>query len=100
MADGSGYDLARDTQSLISIEAAIARLEAGDPCTGACIDIDGEFRLEDADEAQAPGLLQRLRGHLAILSLADDPELCRARPNPGAEPVLDPKVADILDALD
>jgi hypothetical protein len=85
--------------SVLSLDDAIALIEAGNAPETIGVDI-GHDHLLRADGAKGlQGLLQRLRGHRMILALANGEVAHSVVPMRSGKPDMHPDVAEILDAL-
>lgn len=99
MPDGTAMRAGKLTShDPLSLDEAIARLEAGADAEGMSVDL-GDGRLASADGHRGgEGLLQRLRGHKMMLALASgSADLSRFAAQAGKVSVL-PQVQEILDA--
>ena len=99
MAEISGMIELPDSPQIVSLDEAIALIEAGEAPDDLCVDIGHEI-LVRADGANGlQGLLQRLRGHRMVLALSTGeiaPSVVAMR---SGKPEMHPDVAEILDAL-
>ena len=89
-----------DQQDPVSAEKAIELIEAGEADEAIIVDLgDGVFARADGRQG-LQGLLQRLRGHRLILSLANAEAPGEVVAMRDGEPDMHPDVAVILDALE
>ena len=84
---------------IISLDDAIALLEADEAPDNICVDI-GHGTLARADGPKGlGGLLQRLRGHRMVLAMSSGELAQSVVPMRSGKPDMHPDVAEILDAL-
>ena len=88
-----------DTSLIVPLDEGIALIEAGDAPDTICVDIGNDTRLWANGAKGLQGLLQRLRGHRMILSLATGEIASSVVPMRSGKPDMHPDVAEILDAL-
>jgi len=99
MADTSNMKELPEPPHVVSMDQAIALLEADEAPENICVDI-GHDMFVRADGAKGlQGLLQRLRGHRMILSLSSGELAQSVVPMRSGKPDMHPDVAEILDAL-
>lgn len=99
MADTSNMKEFPEPPSVVTLDQAIALLEADEAPDNICVDI-GHKTLVRADGSKGlQGLLQRLRGHRMILSLSSGELAQSVVPMRSGRPEMHPDVAEILDAL-
>lgn len=84
---------------IISLDDAIALLEADEAPENICVNIGGDTLVRANGPKGLQGLLQRLRGHRMILSLSSGELAQSVVPMRSGKPDMHPDVAEILDAL-
>lgn len=99
MADPSNMIELPEPPPILTLDDAIAVIEAGDAPENICVDI-GHDVLVRADGAKGlQGLLQRLRGHRMVLAVSSGELASSVVPMRSGKPDMHPDVAEILDAL-
>jgi hypothetical protein len=97
MPDGSSTALKLDAAEPVSLEAAIALIEAGQ--AGAMqIALDSARRIQVTGRQEAERLLPRLRGHRRLLAMAAGSEDLSAYRMTDKPLSIAPEVREILDA--
>ena len=99
MAEKSNMIELPDTASIVSLDEAIALIEAGDAPDTICVDIGHEVLVRADGVKGLQGLLQRLRGHRMILALSSGETAPSVVVMRSGKPEMHPDVAEILDAL-
>ena len=84
---------------IISLDDAIALLEADEAPENICVDIGHDILVRANGPKGLQGLLQRLRGHRMILALSSGELAQSVVPMRSGKPDMHPDVAEILDAL-
>ncbi|MEL7032091.1 MAG: hypothetical protein AAGL97_02025 [Pseudomonadota bacterium] len=84
---------------IISLDDAIAMLEADEAPENICVDIGHDILVRANGPKGLQGLLQRLRGHRMILALSSGELAQSVVPMRSGKPDMHPDVAEILDAL-
>ncbi|MEO0449818.1 MAG: hypothetical protein AAFZ74_05855 [Pseudomonadota bacterium] len=99
MADTITMKELPETPPPVTLDDAIAMIEAGDAPENICVDI-GHDKLLRADGVKGlQGLLQRLRGYRMIMALSSGELAPTVVPMRSGKPDMHPDVAAILDAL-
>lgn len=99
MADGATYLQFSTDITGTDLETAISLIESGDAPETLVVDLgDGCFARADG-RLGLQGLLQRLRGHRLLMTVAQAGQDETVLPLRDGEPEIEPQVAAILDAL-
>ena len=99
MADRSSMIERPEPSPIVSLDEGIALIESGEAPDDICVDIGSNTLLRADGVKGLSGLLQRLRGHLMILSLSSGEIAPSVVPMRSGKPDMHPDVAAILDAL-
>ncbi len=99
MADGATHLHFSSDITAVDLETAISMIEAGDASETLLVDLgEGSFARADG-RLGLQGLLQRLRGHRALIAMALNGGSETVLPMRSGNPDMHPDVAAILDAL-
>lgn len=99
MADPSNMIELPEPPPVLTLDEAIALIEAEEAPENICVDIGYDVLLRADGPKGLQGLLQRLRGHRMILAVSSGELTSSVVPMRSGKPDMHPDVAEILDAL-
>ncbi|MEO1661635.1 MAG: hypothetical protein AAFR51_11650 [Pseudomonadota bacterium] len=99
MVDTSSMIELPETPPIVSLDEGIALIESGKAPENLCVDIGHDILVRADGRKGLQGLLQRLRGHRMVMTLASGEASDRVVPMRSGKPDMHPDVAEILDAL-
>ncbi|MEL6859583.1 MAG: hypothetical protein AAFO74_14440 [Pseudomonadota bacterium] len=99
MVDTSSMIELPETPPIVSLDEGIVLIESGKAPENICVDIGHDILVRADGSKGLQGLLQRLRGHRMVMTLASGEASDSVVPMRSGKPDMHPDVAEILDAL-
>ena len=99
MVDTSSMIELPETPPIVSLDEGSVLIESGKAPENICVDIGHDILVRADGSKGLQGLLQRVRGHRMVMTLASGEASDSVVPMRSGKPDMHPDVAEILDAL-